>query len=71
MSIKKVDTQLMLSNLENILRHAINNINKQEKTLNSIQEGGGKTKKPKIAKKRKKRIASDISGQRSMLTVHL
>ena len=56
MSIKKLDTQLMLSNLEKILNHAINNINKQEKNLNSIQEGGGKKDKSKIVKKRKKRV---------------
>ena len=56
MSIKKKDTQLMLSNLENILRHAINNINKQEAKLNSVQNGGGKTNKPKGAKKRKKKV---------------
>ena len=56
MSNKKLDTQLMLSNLEKMLRHAINNINTQEENLNSIQEGGGKKDKPKIAKKRKKRV---------------
>ena len=56
MSNKKLDTQLMLSNLENILRHAINNINKQEQNLNSIQEGGAKKNKSKVAKKRKKRV---------------
>ena len=57
MSVRKNESKEIMKGLENLLRHAIDNIHKEQKLLkqDNIQSGGakeGKTKK----KKRKKRV---------------